>query len=132
MGRLAQRKSTGLTSRGSQVRILYRPPLVLAPALARIKNGHEETVVMSLPPSGQNGATAKENFSVAIWLILAIAAAAGGIIFFIILFIPDFNMYWLVFAPIILAFYEMPAVFFFWLYKKKKAALHNPDKEEEV
>lgn len=80
---------------------------------------------------GEPGISPGDRFRLAVWLVLSVLAAVAGLVFFIILFIPDFNMYWLVISPIILAFYEAPAVFLFWLYKKKKAALLNPDIEED-
>jgi len=58
--------------------------------------------------------------SVRLLLIGSIVTALGGIIGFLILFIPDFNIYWLILSPIIIAFYEVPAVFLYWLYKKYK------------
>jgi hypothetical protein len=64
-----------------------------------------------------------------IWLVLSIAAALAGVAFFLLLFVPDFNIYTLIIAPIIIAFYEAPAVFLFWIYKKKKEALDNPAEE---
>jgi len=53
-------------------------------------------------------------------LIGSIVTAVGGIGGFIILFIPEFNIYWLILSPIIIAFYEVPAVILYWLYKKNK------------
>ena len=32
----------------------------------------------------------------------------------------SFNIYWLILSPIIIAFYEVPAVLLYWLYKKYK------------
>ncbi|HZX10616.1 MAG TPA: hypothetical protein VFG01_06675 [Acidobacteriota bacterium] len=53
-------------------------------------------------------------------LIGSIITAVGGLVGFFFLFIPDFNVYWLILSPIIIAFYEAPAVLLFWLYKKQK------------
>jgi hypothetical protein len=53
-----------------------------------------------------------------IWLATSILFCLGGLAAFIFLFVLDFNMYWLILSPIILAVYESPAAFFFWLYKK--------------
>jgi Ca2+/Na+ antiporter len=58
--------------------------------------------------------------SVNLLLMGSIITAVGGIVGFLILFIPDFNIYWLILSPIIIAFYEAPAVFLYWLYKKNK------------
>ena len=84
---------------------------------------------MNLPPTGKSEVTRKATFSVYIWLVLAIMAAIGGMAFFIFLFIPDFNVYSLIISPIIIAFYEAPAVFFYWIYKKKRKVLLS---QEEV
>ncbi len=63
-------------------------------------------------------------------LIGSILASLGGFAGFIILFIPDFNIFQLILAPIIIACYQIPAVVLFGLYKKKKQKFSNPDKEE--
>jgi Ca2+/Na+ antiporter len=55
-------------------------------------------------------------------LALSILLAVLGLAGFIYLFVLDFNVYWLFLAPVIIALYEIPAAFFFWLYKKKRAA----------
>ncbi|MBN2246400.1 MAG: hypothetical protein JW755_11215 [Candidatus Aminicenantes bacterium] len=46
-------------------------------------------------------------------------ASLAGLAAFIILIIPDFNIYWLIVSPIIIAFYQAPAVYIYWLWKKK-------------
>jgi cytochrome b subunit of formate dehydrogenase len=53
-------------------------------------------------------------------LSASIMASIAGIALFIILFIPDFNIYWLIVSPIILALYQAPAAYFFYLYRKTK------------
>jgi Ca2+/Na+ antiporter len=53
-------------------------------------------------------------------LFSSIMASIGGIALFIILFIPDFNIYWLIVSPIILALYQAPAAYLFYLYRKTK------------
>jgi hypothetical protein len=55
-----------------------------------------------------------------VWLVIAILAFVGGLAAFFFLFILDFNIYWLILAPVILAIYQSPAAYFFWLYKKSK------------
>ncbi|MBD3413135.1 MAG: hypothetical protein GF421_01735 [Candidatus Aminicenantes bacterium] len=62
-------------------------------------------------------------FTVHLLLIGSVIAAVGGVVGFIILFLPDFNIYWLILSPIIIAFYEAPAVLLYWLYKKHKNKL---------
>jgi len=63
-------------------------------------------------------------------LIGSILASLGGFAWFIILFIPDFNIFRLILAPVIIACYQIPAVVLFGLYKKKKQKLSNPGKEK--
>jgi len=55
-----------------------------------------------------------------ILLIASILASLAGLLFFGVLFLPDFNIFWLILSPIIIAFYQVPAVYLFWLWKKKK------------
>lgn len=56
----------------------------------------------------------------AFFLASSILAFLTGLAAFIILFALDFNMYWLILSPVILAVYQIPAVCLFWLYKKQK------------
>lgn len=63
-------------------------------------------------------------------LIGSILASLGGFAGFIILFIPDFNIFRLILAPVIIACYQIPAVVLFGLHKKKKQKLSNPGQEE--
>ena len=60
---------------------------------------------------------------VSLLLIGSLVAAAAGIAAFIFLFIPDFNIYWLILAPVIIACYEAPAALLYGLYKKQKRKL---------
>lgn len=59
-------------------------------------------------------------------LLGAVAASLGGTAFFLVLFLPDFNIYWLIFAPVIFAFYQAPAVFLYWLWKKHRPLPPKP------
>lgn len=52
-------------------------------------------------------------------LLASILASLGGIAAFIYLFVPDWNIYWLILSPIIFALYQVPAVFLYWLRKNK-------------
>ncbi|MGM0466576.1 MAG: hypothetical protein ACQERH_09110 [Acidobacteriota bacterium] len=61
-----------------------------------------------------------KKFYAPLLLIGSVITAIGGLVSFFFLFIPDFNIYWLILSPIIIAFYEAPAVLLFWLYKKQK------------
>ena len=66
-----------------------------------------------------------------ILLCASILACIGGIAFFIILFTPDFNIYWLILSPIILALYQAPAAYLFRLYRKTKKKSQKPPIDEE-
>jgi len=61
----------------------------------------------------------KEIFS-HLLLASSILASLAGVAAFIFLFAPDFNIYWLILSPIILALYQIPAVFLYRLWKKRK------------
>jgi len=53
-------------------------------------------------------------------LVLAVVLALAGVAGFFFLFMRDLNVYWLILAPVILAIYEIPAVFVFWLRKRRR------------
>ena len=61
------------------------------------------------------------------FLVLSIILSAGGLAAYVYLFVPDFNVYSLFLAPVIVALYQIPAVFVFWLYKRKRG---SPDEKE--
>jgi hypothetical protein len=61
-----------------------------------------------------------KNIIPTVWLVASIIACLGGLAAFVFLFVFDFNIYWLILSPVILAIYESPAAYFFWLYKKTK------------
>ena len=62
-------------------------------------------------------------------LFSSILASIGGIGLFIILFVPDFNIYWLIISPIIIALYQAPAAYLFYLYRKTKQRMHDEEME---
>lgn len=62
-------------------------------------------------------------------LIASIMASIAGIALFIILFVPDFNIYWLIVSPIILALYQAPAAYLFYLYRKTKHRIKVEESE---
>ena len=68
-----------------------------------------------------------------LFLCASIAAFIGGIVLFIVLFTPDFNIYWLILSPIIIALYLAPAAYLFRQYKrtKRKAEKTLPDEEQK-
>ena len=61
-----------------------------------------------------------KKFTLNLLLVSSILASLAGIALFIILFVPDFNIYWLIVSPIIIALYQAPAAFLFYLYRKTK------------
>lgn len=61
----------------------------------------------------------------------SILASLAGFAAFILLIIPDFNIYWLIVSPIILAFYQAPAVYLCWLWKKKTNRLIKTESDDE-
>ena len=63
-------------------------------------------------------------------LIGAVLASLGGFAAFIFLFIPDFNIYWLILSPVIIACYQIPAAGLFWYYKRAKRKI-SPEAEQE-
>ncbi len=55
------------------------------------------------------------------WLVvLSIALALAGIAAFYYLFLRHLTVYSLILAPVILALYMVPAVFVFWLAKRRR------------
>jgi hypothetical protein len=47
------------------------------------------------------------------------------------LFTPDFNIYWLILSPVIIALYQAPAAYLFRLYKRMKRKAQKPLSDEE-
>ena len=64
-------------------------------------------------------------------LCASIIACIGGIVLFIVLFTPDFNIYWLILSPVIIALYQAPAAYLFRLYKRMKRKAQKPLFDEE-
>jgi hypothetical protein len=55
-------------------------------------------------------------------LAAAIALALAGVAAFLWVFARDFNIYWLILSPVIITLYELPAVYVFHLYRRRRAA----------
>jgi len=72
-----------------------------------------------------------KNSLVHLLLPLSILASLAGFAAFIILIIPDFNIYWLIISPIIIAFYQAPAVYIYWLWKKKTNRLIEKESSDD-
>jgi len=74
--------------------------------------------IINEPPENQRPGKQGLSFLLALAVLLSVAGLAG----FLYLFVRDFNIYWLILSPIIIALYQVPAAFVFWLHKKKRAA----------
>jgi hypothetical protein len=66
-----------------------------------------------------------------LFLCASIIACIGGIVLFIVLFTPDFNIYWLILSPVIFALYQAPAAYLFRLYRRTKQKVRKPRDDEE-
>lgn len=53
-------------------------------------------------------------------LVGSIAASLGGLAAFIWLFVPRFNIYWLILAPVIMVCYQFPAALLYGAYKRRR------------
>ena len=60
-------------------------------------------------------------------LVASIMLSLGGIGAFLWIFGRDFNIYWLILSPVIIALYELPAVYVLWLYRKRRAAARKAE-----
>ena len=56
------------------------------------------------------------------YLIASLVLGLAGIGGFVWIATRDFNIYWLILSPVIITLYELPAVYVFRLYRKKRAA----------
>ena len=56
------------------------------------------------------------------YLVASIVLGLAGIGGFVWIFARDFNIYWLILSPVIITLYELPAVYAFRLYRKRRAA----------
>ncbi len=62
-----------------------------------------------------------------IWILGSIMFSIGGFVAFFLLFIPDFNVYWLILSPVIIVMYQAPAVLLFYFYKKRKKKIEEDE-----
>lgn len=70
-----------------------------------------------------------KKFTLNLLLVSSVLASLAGIALFIILFVPDFNIYWLIVSPIIIALYQAPAAFLFYLYRKTKHRMRTEESD---
>ena len=78
---------------------------------------------MAMPKSG-NGAGA--------YLIAAVVLALAGIGAFVWISLLNFSIYWLILSPVIIAVYELPAFYAFWLYRRKCRASALKDRSRAL
>jgi hypothetical protein len=60
-----------------------------------------------------------------ILLAASIFLSLAGVGAFLWLFGRDFNIYWLILTPVVIALYQIPAVFVFRLYRRRLAAIEK-------
>ncbi|HMA53578.1 MAG TPA: hypothetical protein VKT17_03910 [Acidobacteriota bacterium] len=62
------------------------------------------------------------------YLVAAVVLALAGIGAFVWLSVLNFSLYWLILSPVIIAVYELPAFYAFWLYRRKCRAAASKDR----
>ena len=63
-------------------------------------------------------------------LATSILLSLGGIAVFVVLFVLEFNVYWLILSPVIFAVYQIPAVFVYWIWKRRKTPIAEEEPSE--
>jgi hypothetical protein len=66
-----------------------------------------------------------------IWLAACVLLSLVGIAVFIFLFIPIMNVFWFILSPIVLAMYQLPAVYLYWRWKKWKVRSIDTNERQE-
>ena len=56
------------------------------------------------------------------YLSASVVLGLAGLVGFVWIATRDFNIYWLILSPVIITLYELPAVYAFRLYRKKRDA----------
>lgn len=65
------------------------------------------------------------------WLVAAGLLSAGGLAFSLWLIITNFSLIWLIISPVLIAFYQSPAVLIFRIWKRRRSvASQGPVSEE--
>jgi Ca2+/Na+ antiporter len=62
-------------------------------------------------------------------LIASIVLSLAGLGGFFLIFARDFNVYWLILSPVIIVLYQLPAVYIFWLYRKRTGKSQKKDEK---
>jgi hypothetical protein len=71
----------------------------------------------------------KKMYSV-FWLAACVLLFLVGIAAFIFLFIPIMNVFWFILSPIVLAMYQIPAVYLYWRWKRWKSRSMNTNERQ--
>ena len=66
-----------------------------------------------------------------LWLTACAVLSLVGIFAFIFLFVPIMNVFWFILSPIVLAMYQVPAVYLYWRWKKWKRRSDDQNEEDE-
>ena len=66
-----------------------------------------------------------------LWIGGSVLLSAAGLAAFFFLFLPDFNVYWLIVSPLIIAVYQIPAVVLFYFYRKRRRKELDDESEKE-
>ena len=61
-------------------------------------------------------------------LIASVLLSLAGLAAFVLIFGRDFNIYWLILAPVIIVLYQLPAAYLFWRFRK---LTRKPPPEDE-
>ncbi|MGZ5487829.1 MAG: hypothetical protein ACXWF4_04810, partial [Candidatus Aminicenantales bacterium] len=61
-------------------------------------------------------------------LVAAAVLAMAGIGAFVWISVLNFTIYWLILSPVIIAVYELPAFYAFWVYRRKRRATALKDR----
>ena len=62
-------------------------------------------------------------------LVASILLSLAGLAGFVLVFGRDFNIYWLILAPVIIVLYQLPAAYVLWLYRKRTRKPPTGDEE---
>ncbi len=68
-----------------------------------------------------------------LWLAACVGLSLVGIAAFIVLFVPIMNVFWFILSPIVLAMYQVPAVYLYWRWKKwrkRSLGMDNDERDE--
>jgi hypothetical protein len=76
--------------------------------------------------------TPKTKTGAGAYLGVSVVLGLAGLVGFVWIATRDFNIYWLILSPVIITLYELPAVYAFRLYRKRRAAAEQRGEAEET